>query len=108
MNRLLDAGVEIDGVFAMNDALALGVLHALHDRGIAVPERVAVIGFDDIEEAQYSSPTLSSIAPGREQIARTAVDLLRQRIAQGDAAGPPRTIVADFEVVARQSTGAVR
>lgn len=104
MNRLLDAGVDIDGVFAMNDALALGVLHALHDRGTGVPEQVAVIGFDDIEEAQYSSPTLSSIAPGREQIARTAVELLRDRIARGDGAGAPRTVVADFTVVAREST----
>ena len=104
MNHLLDAGVGVDGVFAMNDSLALGVLHALHDRGIAVPDQVAVIGFDDIEEAQYSSPTLSSISPGREPIARTAVDLLRQRIARGEAAGPPRTVVADFQVVAREST----
>lgn len=104
MNRLLDAGVDIDGVFAMNDALALGVLHALHDRGIAVPEQVAVIGFDDIEEAQYSSPTLSSISPGREQIAQTAVALLRERIDRGDGAGAPRTVVADFTVVPREST----
>ena len=104
MSRLLDAGIDVDGVFAMNDALALGVLHTLHARGIGVPDQVAVIGFDDIEEAQYSSPTLSSISPGREQIARTAVDLLRQRIARGDGAGAPRTVVADFEVVPRESS----
>lgn len=104
INRLLDSGVGVDGVFAMNDALALGVLHALHDRGVAVPDQVAVIGFDDVEEAQYSVPTLSSVAPGREQIASTAVRLLRERIEQGAEAGPPRTVVADFTVVAREST----
>ncbi|WP_337973440.1 LacI family DNA-binding transcriptional regulator [Cellulomonas sp. NTE-D12] len=104
MDRLLDSGVGVDAVFAMNDALALGVLHALHRRGVAVPEQVAVIGFDDIEEAQYSAPTLSSISPGRDQIAQTAVRLLRERIDRGDAAGPPRTVVAEFTVVAREST----
>ncbi|GIG30725.1 LacI family DNA-binding transcriptional regulator [Cellulomonas marina] len=104
MRRLLDEGVEVDGVFAMNDALALGVLHVLHERRIRVPEDVAVIGFDDIDESAYVAPTLSTIAPGREQIARTAVDLLAQRIEHGPAAGPFRRVVADFTVVERESS----
>lgn len=102
MGRLLDSGVEIDGVFAMNDALALGALHALHARGIDVPDQVAVIGFDDVDDARYSEPPLTSISPGREQIARTAVDLLAERI-QGSMVAP-RQVVADFEIVARHST----
>lgn len=102
MGRLLDSGVEIDGVFAMNDALALGALHALHARRVAVPDRVAVVGFDDVDDARYAEPPLSSVAPGREQIAQTAVDLLVERIAGSEVA--PRRVVADFEVVAREST----
>lgn len=102
MARILDSGAPVDGVFAMNDALALGALHELHERGIAVPRDVAVVGFDDIEEGSYSAPTLSSIAPGREQIARVAVDLLIERMA-GESR-PPRLVVADFQLVPRDST----
>ncbi len=102
MARLLDSGVEIDGVFGMNDALALGALHVLHTRRVAVPEEIAVVGFDDIDDARYSEPQLTSIAPGREQIARTAVDMLLERIAGVDV--PPRRVVADFELVERESS----
>ncbi|MEG3615785.1 MULTISPECIES: LacI family DNA-binding transcriptional regulator [Isoptericola] len=101
MTRLLDAGVQLDGVFAMNDALALGALHVLHTRGVAVPRDVAVIGFDDIDDARYSEPLLSTVDPGREQIAGTAVDLLLERIAGSTVA--PRRVVADFRIVARES-----
>lgn len=103
MERMLDSGTEIDAVFGLNDALAIGALHALHDRGVAVPEEVAVIGFDDIEDAAYASPPLSSVAPGREQIAQTAVDLLLARVA-GTAPAEHVEVITDFEVVAREST----
>ena len=75
--RLLDAGVEFDAIFAFNDLLALGALHVLGSRGVSVPGQVAVIGFDDIEEASYSTPSLSSIAPDTTALARVAIDLLR-------------------------------
>jgi DNA-binding LacI/PurR family transcriptional regulator len=103
MERMLDSGTEIDAVFGLNDALAIGALHVLHARGVAVPEEVAVIGFDDIEDAAYASPPLSSVAPGREQIAQTAVDLLLARVA-GTAPAEHVEVVTDFEVVAREST----
>ncbi|PZR51814.1 LacI family transcriptional regulator [Xylanimonas oleitrophica] len=102
MARLLDTGADVDGVFAMNDALALGALHTLHLRRVAVPQEIAVIGFDDVDDARYSQPPLSSVSPGREQIARTAVQLLVERIAGSVVA--PRRVVADFEVAAREST----
>jgi DNA-binding LacI/PurR family transcriptional regulator len=107
MERMLDAGTELDAVFALNDALAIGALHVLHARGIAVPDEVAVIGFDDIEDAAYASPPLSSVAPGRETIARTAVDLLLDRVA-GTAPAGHVEVVTDFEVVVRESTAGVR
>ncbi|MFI2754449.1 LacI family DNA-binding transcriptional regulator [Cellulomonas sp. P22] len=105
MHRMLDAGTEPDAVFALNDALALGALHALHARRIAVPEQIAVVGFDDIDEASYSWPTLTTVAPGREEIARTAVDLLVARIADGGRARPFERVVADYAIVVRESTG---
>lgn len=105
MRALLDSGTSVDAVFALNDAMALGALHVLHDRRVAVPDEIAVIGFDDIDEAKYSSPTLTTVSPGREQIARTAVDLLRARIEQGEGAGPYREVITDFSIEVRESTG---
>lgn len=105
---LLDSGVSFDAVFGLNDALAIGVLHVLSERGVRVPKDVAVIGFDDIEEASYVRPTLSSVSPGRAQIAREAVALLERRILEKrdpDAQpSPVQRILADFTVVAREST----
>ncbi len=107
MAAILDSGAEVDAVFALNDALALGVLHVLHVRRIMVPEQVAVIGFDDIDEARYSVPRLSTIAPGMEQIARTAVDLLMRRITEPSSTHPFQRVVADFSLIGRESTGDV-
>lgn len=107
MHRMLDSGVEVDAVFALNDALALGALHVLHARRVAVPEQIAVIGFDDIDDAAYSSPTLSTVSPGREVIARTAVELLVARIAGGSGALPYQQVVADYSIVVRESTAGV-
>jgi DNA-binding LacI/PurR family transcriptional regulator len=106
MARLLDAGVEVDAVFGLNDAMALGALHVLHDRRIDVPGQVAVIGFDDIDEASYSSPPLTSVVPGREEIAQTAVKLLVDQIAADGSGRPPVEIVAQFSIAVRGSTTA--
>lgn len=100
--RLLESGVDFDGVFAMNDSLAFGALHELYTRKIAVPLEVAVVGFDDVEDARFHEPALSSIAPGRDQIAREAVRMLVERI--GGETQPPRLLVADFELHVRGSS----
>lgn len=104
MAHLLDADLGVDAVLGLSDALALGALHTLHLRRVDVPGQVAVVGFDDIEEAAFSTPTLSTVRPGREQIATTAVDLLVERIEGHDAGAPPRRVVADFVLVPREST----
>ncbi|WP_350350638.1 LacI family DNA-binding transcriptional regulator [Microbacterium sp. A8/3-1] len=103
MRAVLDAGVAFDGIVAFNDSLALGALRVLLERGIRVPDDVAVIGFDDLDETRYSLPALSTINPGRSEIARTAVELLASRIGRADA-GPPREVFADFTLVEREST----
>ena len=68
-----------------------------------------MIGFDDIDDAAFTSPTLSTISPGREQIAERAVELLATRIENRvDGTDEPDRFVrvdADFEVIARESTG---
>lgn len=103
MRAVLDAGVPFDGVVAFNDSLALGALRVLLERGVNVPDDVAVIGFDDLDETRYSLPALSTIAPGRSEIAKTAVELLAARI-RGTDVSPPREIFTDFSLIERESS----
>ncbi|HEY1105848.1 MAG TPA: substrate-binding domain-containing protein, partial [Agromyces sp.] len=106
MREILGRGVPFDGVFAMNDTLALGAMRALLEAGRRVPDDVAVIGFDNIDEAQYTVPSLSTIDPGKAWIAQTAVATLLERIAHPDSGAPPRLLLADFAVMERESTPA--
>jgi len=104
MHELLDRGVEFDAVFGFNDTLALGAMRVLQEAGVRVPEDVAVLGFDNLDEAAYSIPSLTTVDPGREWIARTAVGTLLERIGRGGADLPPRTKFADFGIIEREST----
>ncbi|MGP3534987.1 LacI family DNA-binding transcriptional regulator [Microbacterium sp. RD1] len=74
--RILEEDLRPDGVFAFNDLLALGAMHVLMTAGVRVPGDVALIGFDDIEEARYATPSLSSVSPDTAALARTAIELL--------------------------------
>lgn len=102
---LIDEGTAFDAVFALNDSLGFGALRALGEAGIRVPEDVAVIGFDNIDEARYSVPSMSSVDVGSEQIATTAVELLIERINEKGTRRPPRTVKPDFRIIRRESTG---
>jgi len=108
MAAVLDAGVEVDGVVAFNDALALGAMYELGVRGLSIPRDVAVVGFDDVEDARYSAPALTTVDPGRREIAEVAVDLLLRRldeVASPDLPRrPPVLHVADLRLVEREST----
>ena len=102
MAAVLDRGEPPDAVFCFNDELALGALHTLARRGHRVPDDVAVIGFDDIEDGRYSNPPLSTVAPDKQGLAHRAVEMLRERIA--DPATRPREVEVPFTVVPREST----
>jgi DNA-binding LacI/PurR family transcriptional regulator len=103
MRKVLDAGLSFDGIVAFNDSIALGAMRVLQEGGLRIPEDVAIIGFDDIDETRYSLPTLSTIDPGRDEIAETAVRMLQERIKTLDGL-PPREYEASFRLVAREST----
>jgi len=106
VRQLLDAGTPFDGLFCFNDSLALGALHELVVSGVPVPEQVKVVGFDDTDEAAYSTPALTSVSAGREEIAQQAVALLHRRIS-GDGDTDGVEVVADHQVIGRRSTEAV-
>ncbi|MFF1832075.1 LacI family DNA-binding transcriptional regulator [Paenarthrobacter sp. NPDC058040] len=103
IGRLLDSGIAFDAVFGLNDAVALGALHALLVRGKKVPDEVAVAGFDDIDEARFSSPSLTTVAPGRTEIAERAVELLIQRIEENRSVAAGQQPEAAFSLRVRQS-----
>lgn len=67
-------------IFAANDALAIGALHALKERNIAVPARVSIIGFNDSTVAKYFSPQLSSVKVDTELMGQKSVELLLDRL----------------------------
>ncbi|MFD7292349.1 LacI family DNA-binding transcriptional regulator [Streptomyces sp. NPDC059897] len=101
---LLDSGPRPDALLCLNDHLALGALRALHERRVSVPGTLDVVGFDDIEASRFSVPSLTTVAPDKQEIARAAVALLLDRIA-GPAEAPPRAHVVGHELIIRESTG---
>ncbi|MCC4909292.1 LacI family DNA-binding transcriptional regulator [Microbacterium sp. cx-59] len=107
MRDLLARGAEFDAVFGLNDTLALGAMRALQESGRRVPDDVAVMGFDDLDEAQYSIPSLTTVDPGQAWIARTAVQTLLARIAGPAAGNAPGLLLADFRIATRESAPAV-
>ncbi len=103
--ELLERAVPFDAIFALNDELALGALRVLQEKGIRVPEQVAVIGFDNLTEGQFALPSLSTIDPGRPEIAERAVATLLERIGDREGlVGGPRQIDAPFSLVVRESS----
>lgn len=92
-----------DAVFCFNDLLALGAIRTLLSRGLRVPEDVAVIGFDDIEDGRYATPSLSTISPDKAQIAQLAVQRLVDRV-EGSLSGDGTELWADYVLQKREST----
>jgi DNA-binding LacI/PurR family transcriptional regulator len=103
MGHLLDREDPPTAVFAYSDLVALGAIRTILQRGLRVPEDVAVIGYDDIEDGRYSSPTVSTIAPDKAGIAAAAVDRLLERIDSGNDL-PGKEIVCPYRLVPREST----
>lgn len=100
--RLLALPDPPDAVFCFNDLLALGALREALETGRKVPRDLAIVGFDDIEDGRYATPSLSTVRPRKDQIARLAVEMLVARL-DGDPSRP-REHVAEFDLAIREST----
>lgn len=103
VQHLLTLNPPPDAIFCFTDLLALGALSALHQAGLRIPEDMAVIGIDDLEESRFSTPTLTSIAPDKKKIAELAVSLLLGRI-DGTRTTAPEQIEIPFQLLMREST----
>lgn len=100
MQRILDAGAELDAVFVASDLMARGALATLGRAGIRVPEDVALIGFDDSPVATTVRPQLTTMRqPSHAQGERMA-DVLLSLLAGGT---PPHVTILDTELVVRAS-----
>ncbi|GAB3455221.1 LacI family DNA-binding transcriptional regulator [Kineococcus endophyticus] len=100
--ELLGRGEVPDGIFCVTDTLAFGVVRGLADQGVRVPDDVLVVGFDDVEDAQFHIPSLTSVAPDLDGLVSQAVHLLGRRIASPRAL--PQDVTVSFRVVEREST----
>jgi len=104
MRQLLTLDQPPDAIFCFSDLVALGAMRVLHEAGLHVPCDVAVVGFDDIEDGRYATPSLTTIAPDKERIAQLAVTFLLSRIT-GKRTGAPERVVVPFKLEVRESTG---
>ncbi|HEY0473959.1 MAG TPA: LacI family DNA-binding transcriptional regulator [Kribbella sp.] len=104
MRELLALPEPPDAVFCFNDLLALGALRTLADAGLSVPGDVAVVGFDDVEDGRYHSPSLTTISPDKEWLADNAVAVLLDRIS-GTGEADRRDLTVPYTLQIRESTG---
>jgi DNA-binding LacI/PurR family transcriptional regulator len=102
VRALLGRGTAVDALFCFNDVVAQGAIRAVADHGLRVPDDIAVVGWDDIEEAAYTTPSLTSVSPDKAAIATTAVDRLLAQIS-GEVLGE-QEVTCGFELVVRESS----
>jgi len=101
--HLLDRSPRPTAILVINDLLAFGVLRAVAERGLRIPQDVSVASFDDIPMARYSNPPLTTICVHAEQVGRTAMRLCFERMRDPDR--PVQAVCIPAELVMRGSTG---
>ena len=102
--HLLNLHEPATAALCYNDVVAIGLVRAFTEAGISVGKDFAVIGFDDIEEAKYTLPALSSVAVNGRNLGSRAAQLLMRQLASGDF--EPETVLSPTTLVIRASCGA--
>jgi LacI family transcriptional regulator len=87
-----------------NDAMAIGALRALWEAGLQVPKAVSVVGYDDVPQAAYAIPPLTTVAQPLDEIGRAGVQRLLERIEAADAELIPEARLLPVSLVVRRST----
>ena len=100
MNKLLDENEKIDAVFAANDLMALGAMSAIKDRGLRIPEDIAIVGFDDTIVSQTSRPLLTTIRQDISGLGAAAAELMIAQLAGEN----PRPRLLPTELVIRETS----
>lgn len=95
---------DFTAVFCFNDIAAIGALRALKDAGLRVPEDVSVVGFDDIQSAAFSTPSLTTVRQPLFEMGQQGAKILLDRIANREADYASEIVMAP-ELIVRESTG---
>ncbi len=101
--KLLERGVKPTAIFAANDAMAIGSLRYLRQRGVRVPQDIAIVGFDDIEMSLHVDPPLTTVRVFKEEMGKLAVIRLVDMIKSKQRLVV--TTLVPVELVVRNSTG---
>ncbi len=104
MQALLEKTRDFTAVFCFNDIAAIGAIRALKDSGLTVPGDVSVVGFDDIQSAAYTTPSLTTVRQPLLKMGKRGAQVLLERIANREKEFPAEIIMAP-ELVIRESTG---
>lgn len=99
--KMIERGTLPDGVFVANDEMAIGVMRALRDRGLSVPDDLSVVGFDDIQLAAYVSPSLTTVKQPMYDMGALASEILFKAFRGEEAI---ESVVLPTELIVRQST----
>lgn len=97
----------VSAVFAANDQMALGLLRALQEHGIRVPDDISVVGFDDIPEAEFLLPPLTTVRQDFDEVGRRSMALLLDLLETGDRSAVTLPAAVPPTLVLRQSTAPV-
>jgi DNA-binding LacI/PurR family transcriptional regulator len=101
--KLLKSGEKFTALFAFNDVCAIGAIRAFREAGLKVPDDVSVVGFDDIYEAAFHIPALTTIRQPLIRMGMLAAEVLTQRIANPDLKPEP-FVQVEPELIVREST----
>jgi len=102
LGRELAANPHVTAIFVANDQMALGTLRAMHEAGRRIPQDVSVVGFDDIPEAPYFTPPLTTVRQDFDEMGRRGLRLLLETMES--PGGPPGRFEVAPELVVRAST----
>ena len=106
MKDLLSRKLPFTAVFAHNDRLAKGAISALNEAGLKVPQDVSIIGYDDIPEAEFSDPPLTTIRQPMQEVGKAAASLLIKLVEDPNAT--PQQMLFNTELVSRSSCASLK
>ena len=89
-------------VFVCNDLMAVGAIDAITQRGLRIPEDIAIVGFDDIPAASWIRPRLTTIAQFPKQMGHALATMLFERL-DGLISGPGRRVEVSCRLIERES-----
>jgi LacI family transcriptional regulator len=104
MKALLGQRRDFTAIFCFNDIAAIGVIRAIHDCGLRVPQDISVIGFDDILSAAYQRPSLTTVRQPLREMGKSGAQMLLDMIANPEAPTIAETVMQP-ELMVRESTG---